>query len=471
MSIMVFRKKARKAIVYDGATMENGVDWSSLSASGTTASIPTSAWKGEEYSRFLWIAVSLTSGVTYTSSYGSEDWGMKSIELYDASGTKVANSSFEEDPETYIPTYSPLIYECESTGDYYIKVLCSEAYSTDSAEFNPRPADQTRPAYQPWETSEGFNAGGLPVRHGSANEAGLRFDGAPVFGLIGLWSALKKALAKWWNSWNTVTWDSWKNELVQEGVTPGRNNESTAFNPVYYRGRQALLFGDGEDYLTFSNDTVCKTIAFSYARHPDKILSSGALFIRAPYLFIELRRALEVNIDGETQMFRSNRGSSWVLCANGEQRHHRCDATTCTINGTTISAEQGDTVDVSPQPQYENIYLGVNSDRFITLNGFTADSWFDYCPALTDIGDAKWHGMVITRDGAYIKVYYDGEKVIDLELSSADAYDDLGQNDKNIYVGGRYQHYLCGYIGADFKIYDRALFEGEAEYLSSLLAD
>ena len=196
MSIMVLRKKERKAIPYDGSTMEKALAWSSVSSSGSSGKLTGMTYDSASSMYVAWVAVQLIATQEYTSSFGS--WDGDCVELYDSSGTKLAYSYFDEE-ETF--EMVPLSYTPSTSGTYYLKFKVyywdSEYYEYEggmSIGFSPRPADPDRPLYLPYETCEGVGSSHRPMRFDTAEDAGIRFDGTPIVGRAAIDQTIRKAL-------------------------------------------------------------------------------------------------------------------------------------------------------------------------------------------------------------------------------------------------------------------------------------
>ena len=223
MSIKVIKKKERKAIPYDGSTMEKALAWSAVSSSGTTGTLSGMTYDSSSYRYIAWIAVQLIATQEYTSSFGGWDSG---VELYDAEGTKLAYSQFGWDEDTGDELDNPLTYTPSTAGTYYLKFYV-EYYDSEyppEVSFSPRPADPDRPLYLPWETSEGLDAGHLPVKYNTAEEAGIRFDGTPIVGL----DAISRALRKFWMSFSLQDWSYLRirDALAEDAITMNRYHDS-----------------------------------------------------------------------------------------------------------------------------------------------------------------------------------------------------------------------------------------------------
>ena len=172
MGIKAFRKKERTAIDYDGSSMDLAYSWASISASGTSGKMSDVYYGSGGY--YGWVAVNLTAGTAYSSTFGGE---YQTVELYDAGGTKLASSSYELDYDTWDETVTPLSYTPETSGTYYLKFIddwYEPEYSDGlSVNFSPRPGEDARPVYYPYETSGGVDFNGKPKTHHTLHEAGL----------------------------------------------------------------------------------------------------------------------------------------------------------------------------------------------------------------------------------------------------------------------------------------------------------
>lgn len=171
MSIKLLTRKYRRAMSYDGSSMDKAVSWETISPSGTTGTLSTM------YGNAFWVAVGLTAGTTYSSTFGGMD---SSVTLYDSSGTQLAQSSFDWD--SWVST--PLSYTPSTSGTYYLKFSMSYYEGGDvSVDCSPRPSSVPRPAYSAWETSSGFDDKGFPKAYRSASDAGVA-SGIPASGLV-----------------------------------------------------------------------------------------------------------------------------------------------------------------------------------------------------------------------------------------------------------------------------------------------
>ena len=401
MSISVIKKKSRKAIPYDGSSMEKALAWSAISPSGADGTIQTLHYADGSYC--AWVAVSLIATQEYTSNYGGYE---NKVELYDAEGTKVAESNFGWDDEQGTDVEEPLSYTPVTGGTYYLKFK-TDYYDTEygegiSVNFSPRPADPDRPLWMPWETSGGLNAAHLPVKYNTAEEAGIRFDGTPIAYLDKRTRALRKALNRLFSSWATVTTDSLSQAINdayhEDGGDPlkewhlGSNNGH--FNPVWHKGRQAIYLPSEENYLTMTNEDEIKSVAFSFCSLGDGADMTGGdqhvVLLRVPYIQIiiglvrlvydQRRTAVEMpnpnwlyvdGTAGDNDVNNSDVGYALRFTGDGDFRgDYVVNSNSILLNGHTVSCpsdaeygQHGEGVEIAPgysvciSPYGNNKYL------------------------------------------------------------------------------------------------------------------
>ncbi len=539
MSISVIKKKSRKAIPYDGSSIEKALAWSAISPSGADGTIQTLHYADGSFC--AWVAVSLIATQEYTSNYGGYE---NKVELYDAEGTKVAESNFGWDDEQGTDVEEPLSYTPVTGGTYYLKFK-TDYYDTEygegiSVNFSPRPADPDRPLWMPWETSGGLNAAHLPVKYNTAEEAGIRFDGTPIAYLDKRTQALRKALNRLFSSWTTVSTDSLSQAINdayhEDGGDPLKewhlDSNNGHFNPVWHNGRQAIYLPSEGNYLTMTNEDEIKSVAFSFCSLGDGAdMTGGAqhvVLLRVPYIQIGLSIVRLVNF---ATNLGQNASDEWLYVYDtaGYNDVNSSDVGYCLkfstrsgfdgsgfvttlnkvyLNRNAVSCpsdaqygESGDAVEIAsgfsvcmsvygnnkynvtayprPYDQWGQGFMPHPNGLCLPLNGGTVqygyvgsgNAYPAYHTNPPRIDNGQWHGIVATRDGAYVKIFYDGKLVYEYTLPSTYLYDEesegqFGENDKRIYIGGEYSGYARGYFGADMRFFNQPLSDSNAARLS-----
>lgn len=250
MSVMIFKKKEQRTLVYDGSSLEKAIPFDSVIPTGTSGMV--SLIQRNVYDMYSggykYIAVMLEGGKTWTIS---SNIGMEgTCRLVNFAEAKVGEVywSMGDESNDWQEGVAPITFTPAETGLYYIYMenMFSIQQDLSVSSGSDRPLSYTPPTLSQIETSSGFGPDRKPLRYFSTGEALIAPGGPSANGLL-LYHPMTEMI-----------------ETLSTGQTVTYTGVSSGHFGMYH-GFPGFRNGDyGGNYITLPRTTLPSALSFSF---------------------------------------------------------------------------------------------------------------------------------------------------------------------------------------------------------------